>query len=132
MANSISQESNVRLIIERKKPASLADDLDEDSIGQGGVSEDVDDAVPGEAPEHGIGLGVGVWRSLGLGRIGSGFEGGRSRLASGWRAFHAAVHGLVGEAVGVLVLMAKGMRNLEGFELGDAILRLLPEGFQVG
>src|SRR5580704_5065338 len=88
----------------------LADDLNEYAIRQSSVAEDVDDAVPGEATEHGIGLGVGVRRSLGLSRVGCGLERRRSRLAGRRRAFHAAVHGLIGEAVGVLVFVAKGVR----------------------
>ena len=34
----------------------LADDFDEDAVGEGGAAEDVDDAVAGEAAEHGVGF----------------------------------------------------------------------------
>ena len=47
-------------------------------------------------------------------------------------AFHASVHGLVGEAVGVFVFVAEGVGDLEGFESGDAVFGLLPEGPEVG
>ena len=50
----------------------------------------------------------------------------------GWGAFHSSIHGFVGKAVGVFVLVSKGVGDLEGLELGDAVSRLLPEGFQVG
>jgi hypothetical protein len=36
----------------------LADDFYEDAVGEGGVAEDVDYAVFGEAAEHGIGFAV--------------------------------------------------------------------------
>jgi hypothetical protein len=39
---------------------------------------------------------------------------------------HAAIHGLVGEAVGVLVFVAEGVGDLEGFEFGDAVSGLMP------
>ena len=60
------------------------------------------------------------------------FSGRRSGLAGGVGAFHSAVHGFVGEAVGVLVFVAEGVGDLEGFEFGDAVSCLLPEGFEVG
>ena len=44
----------------------------------------------------------------------------------------AAVHGFVGEAVGVLVFVAEGVGDLEGFELGDAAAGFFPEGLEVG
>jgi hypothetical protein len=50
------------------------------------------------------------------------------RVQSG--ALGAAVHGLVGQAVGVLVFVAEGVDDLEGVELGDFLLRLLEEGPQ--
>jgi len=46
-------------------------------------------------------------------------------------AFHATVHGFVGEAVGVLVFVAEGVRDLEGFESGDTVSGFLPERFEV-
>ena len=48
------------------------------------------------------------------------------------RAFHASVHGLVGEGVGGFVFVAEGVGDFEGFESGDAVFGLLPEGFEVG
>jgi hypothetical protein len=118
---------------------SFADDFDEDAVGQGRVAEDVDDTVFGEAAEHGVGFGVGVGRGLGPGGVGGGLERGRGGLAGGWgtgittlAAAHAPVHGLVGEAVGVLVFVAEGVGYLEGFESGDAVFGLLPEGSKVG
>ena len=59
-------------------------------------------------------------------------RGGGAGWPGAWGALHAAVHGLVGEPVGVLVFVAKGVRDLEAFELGDAVLRLLPKRFQIG
>ena len=47
-------------------------------------------------------------------------------------AVHAAVHSLVGEAVGVLVFVAEGVGDFEGFEFGDAVFGLLPEGAEGG
>ena len=47
-------------------------------------------------------------------------------------AVHAAIHGLVGETVGGLVFVAKGVGDLEALEAGDAIFCFLPEGFKVG
>jgi hypothetical protein len=117
----------------------FADDLDEDTVGEGGIAEDVDDAVFGEAAEHGVGFGVGVGRSFGFGGVRGRFEGRRDGLAGGLGAgvatlvaAHSAVHGLVGEAVGVLVFVAEGVGDFEGFEFGDAVFGLLPEGSQVG
>ena len=69
---------------------------------------------------------------FGFGGVGGGFERWRGRLAGGVGSLHAAVHGFVGEAVGVLVFVAEGVGDLEGFEFGDAVSGLLPEGFQVG
>ena len=95
----------------------------------------MDYAVFGEAAEHGVGLGVGVGWGLGFGGVGGGFERRRCGLAGGVTtlvAAHAAVHGLVGEAVGVLVFVAEGVGDLEGFEFGDAVSGLLPEGSEVG
>ena len=57
----------------------FADDFDEDAVGEGGVAEDVDYAVFGEAAEHGVGLGVGVGWSLGFGGV---------RPSFGWRFAH--------------------------------------------
>ena len=59
-------------------------------------------------------------------------SGGGAGWPGSWRALHAAVHGFVGEAVGVLVFVAEGVGDLEGFEFGDAVSGLLPEGSQVG
>jgi hypothetical protein len=42
----------------------FADDFDEDPVGEGGVTEDMDDAVFGEATEHGVGLGERVRRGF--------------------------------------------------------------------
>ncbi len=47
-------------------------------------------------------------------------------------AFHAAVHGFVGEAVGVFVFVTEGVGDLEAVEAGDAGFGFLPEGFEVG
>ena len=105
----------------------------------------MNDAVFGEAAEHGVGLGVRVGWGFGFGGVGAGF--GR-RVASfrrgwagsmrtwgtrtwGWGAIHSPIHGLVGEAVGVLVFVAEGVGDLEGFESGDAVSGLLPEGAEV-
>jgi hypothetical protein len=117
----------------------FSDDFDEDAVGESGVSEDVDDAVFGEAAEHGVCLGVGVGRGFGFGGIRGGFAWGRRGLTGGVGsgfatlvAAHATVHGLVGEAIGVLVFVAEGVGDLEGFESGDAVFGLLPEGPQVG
>ena len=110
----------------------LADDLDEDTVGQGCAAKKVDGAIFGEASEHGFGLGVGVGGRFGFCGVRRGFERWRSGLAGGVGTLHSAVHGFVGEAVGVLVFVAKGVGDLEGFELGDAVSGLLPEGFQVG
>ena len=52
----------------------FADDFDEDSVGEGGVAEDVDDAVFGEAAEHGVGLGIRVGRGFGFDGVGAGYE----------------------------------------------------------
>ena len=41
----------------------LADDLDEDAVGQGVGAEDVNDPVAGEAAEHCVGFGGGWWGS---------------------------------------------------------------------
>jgi hypothetical protein len=110
----------------------LADDFYEDAVGEGGAAEDVDYAVFGEAAEHGVGLGVGVGWGIGFGGVGGGFERRRGRLARGVRAFYAAIHGFVGQAVGVLVFVAEGVGDLEGLELGDAVSGFLPEGPEVG
>jgi hypothetical protein len=48
------------------------------------------------------------------------------------RALHSTVHGFVGEAVGVLVFVAEGVSDLEGFEFGDAAVGLFVEGLEVG
>jgi hypothetical protein len=118
----------------------FADDFYEDAIGEGGVAEDVDDAVFGEAAEHGVGLRVGVGWGLGFRWVGCSLQRGRggglcrgvgAGLAT-LAAAHSAVHGLVGQAVGVLVFVAKSMGDLEGFESGDAVSCLLPEGSQIG
>src|ERR1700722_1138910 len=53
----------------------LADDFYEDAVGEGSSAEDVDDAVFGEAAEHGVGLGVGVGWGFGFGWVGGGFDG---------------------------------------------------------
>ena len=50
--------------------------------------------------------------------------------ASGWLA-GAAIHGIVGEAVGVLVFVAEGVGDFEAVELGDAAAGFFPEGFEV-
>ena len=92
----------------------------------------MDCAVFGEAAEHGVGFGVGVGWGFGFFGVGGGFEGCRSGLAGSWGAFHASVHGFVGEAVGVFVFVAEGVGDLEGFEFGDAVAGFLPEGFEVG
>ena len=44
----------------------------------------------------------------------------------------APVHGFVGEAVGVLVLVAQGVGDLEAVELRDAAAGFFPERPQVG
>ena len=49
----------------------------------------------------------------------------------GWLA-GAAIHGVVGEAVGVFVLVAEGVGDFEAVELGDAAAGFLPQGAQVG
>jgi hypothetical protein len=110
----------------------LADDFYEDAVGEGGVAEDVDYAVFGEAAEHCVGFGVGVGWGLGFGGVRCGLEWGRGRLGGGRGAVHAAIHGLVGEAVGILIFVAEGVGDLEGFEFGDAVSGLLPEGSEVG
>ena len=53
-------------------------------------------------------------------------------ISSGLGAPHAAVHGLVGEAVRVLVFVAQGVDDLEAVELGDFLLCLLEEGPEDG
>ena len=53
---------------------------------------------------------------------------GWMRVQSG--ALGAAVHGLVGQAVGVLIFVAEGVDDLEGVELGDFLPGLLEEGPQ--
>ncbi len=114
----------------------------------------MDDAVAGEAAEHGVGFGGrgggcwGGWLAGGAGgRSGDGGLGGgggssgsgaggsgRQILRCGryGGALHAAVHGLIGEGVGCLVFVAEGVGDLEGVEAGDAVAGLLPEGFEVG
>jgi hypothetical protein len=71
----------------------------------------VDGAVAGEAAEHGAGFGVG-W-GFGFGGVRCGFEGGG--LAGAGGAFHASVHGFVGQSVGVFVFVAEGVGDFEGF-----------------
>jgi hypothetical protein len=99
----------------------------------------MDDAVFGEAAEHGVGFPVGVGWGFGFGGVRGGFWGLRGGLGGIVRAgvtrlaaAHTAVHGLVGEAVGVLVFVAEGVGDLEGFESGNSVFGLLPEGSQVG
>lgn len=53
-------------------------------------------------------------------------------MFGGGAAFHATVHGFVGQAVGVLVFVAEGVGDFEAVEPGDAIFCFLPEGFEVG
>src|SRR3979490_62342 len=85
-------------------------------------------------------LGRGAGGGVGLGGVRGGLEGGRGGglcrgVGSGVTTLatvHSTVHGLVGEAVGVLVFVAGGVGDLEGFQSGDAVLGLLPEGSQVG
>jgi hypothetical protein len=110
----------------------FADDFDEDTVREGGAAEDVDDTVFGEAAEHGVGLRVGVGWSCGFRGVGSGFERRWGGLTGGVGAFHSTIHGFVGEAVGVLVFVAEGVGDLEGFEFGDAVSGLLPEGLEIG
>jgi hypothetical protein len=114
----------------------FADDFDEDTVGESGVAEDVDDAVFGEAAEHGVGFGVGVGWGLGFGGVGGGREGRPSGgLGSGVAALatpHSAVHGFVGQAVGVFVFVAEGVGDFEGFEFGYAAFGFFVEGFEVG
>src|SRR5260370_30944396 len=94
----------------------VADDFYEDAVGQGGVAEDVDDSIFGECSEHGVGFGVRIGWSVGLRGVGGGLEGRRGGSCWSVGALHSAVHGLVGEAVGVLVFVAEGVRDLEGLE----------------
>src|SRR5882762_11418221 len=96
---------------------SLQDDLDEDSVGEGGAAKNVDDAVVGEAAEHGVRLrleGLGRRRYFGARRVRGGLWsctgtrvrnsrtwGTRTRGRIGcWSPTHAAVHGLIGQGVG--------------------------------
>src|SRR5215471_12315216 len=106
---------------------SLGDDLDEDAVGERCSTEDVNDAVAGEAAEHGggFGVGVGVGWGGGFGGVRGGFERRGCGLTGSVGALHAAIHGLVGEAVGVFVLVAEGVGDLEGIEAGDAAFGLL-------
>ena len=53
-------------------------------------------------------------------------------MAGAGRAVHAAVHGFVGEAVGVFVFVAQGVGDLEAVEFGDAAFCLFVEGLEVG
>src|ERR1700722_16117022 len=93
----------------------------------------MDGAVFGEASEHGVGFakGGGLGWGFGFGWVGSGFEWRRRGLAGGVGALHSTVHGFVGEAVGVLVFVAEGVSDLEGFEFGDAAFGLFVEGLEV-
>ena len=100
-----------------RRSASLGGHLDEDAVWKGGVVEEVDGAVADEAAQ--------------------GFAGrwGRFCGASGSRGgsfAHATVHGLVGEAVGVLVFVAESVGNFELFEVGDALAGFFPKGTEVG
>jgi hypothetical protein len=94
----------------------------------------VDYAVFGEAAEHGVGLGVGGGLGWGLrcGGVGRGFEWWRGGLAGGVGTLHSAVHGFVGEAVGVLVFVAEGVGDLEGLEFGDSAFGFVVKGLEVG
>ena len=53
------------------------------------------------------------------------------RRASGF-SIRAAIHRIVGEAIGVLVLVAKSVANLEALQLRDALTRLFPQWKQIG
>ena len=50
----------------------------------------------------------------------------------GLGAFHASVHGFVGEAVGVFVFVAEGVGDLEGFEFGDSAAASSQRGLRSG
>src|SRR3954468_6826863 len=69
----------------------------------------------GRSPRRGLGRLRGLWGSGSCGRT-----------------LRPAVHGFVGEAVGVLVFVAEGVGDFEGFETGYAVLCFLPEGFEIG
>ncbi len=92
----------------------------------------MDNAIFGKPSEHGVGLGVWIRRGFGLRRVRGGFERRRGGLAGGVRTLHSAIHGLVGETVGVLVFVAEGMADLEAFELGIAAFCLIVKGLEVG
>jgi hypothetical protein len=91
----------------------------------------VDRAVFGEAAKHGVGFGVWVGWGFGFGGVGISFEGWWGGLAGCVGTFHSTVHGFVGETIGVLVFVAEGVRDLEGFESGDTVSGFLPERFEV-
>lgn len=61
-----------------------------------------------------------------------GFRHERASFDGGCSAVHAAVHGLVCEAVGGFVFVAKRVRNLEVVKFRDAAFCFLPERDEVG
>jgi len=79
----------------------------------------VDGAIARESAQN----GSGNWRL----RRASG--AGRS---SGRLLAHAAVHGFIGQAIGVFVFVTKSVRNLKPAQKGDAALGLIVEGTQIG
>ena len=91
----------------------------------------MDYAVFGKAAEHGVGFGIGVGWGFGFGGVGRGFRRGGWCGAGGRGAAHSAVHGFVGEAVGVFVFVAQGVGDLEAFEFGDAALGFFVERLEV-
>jgi hypothetical protein len=90
------------------------------------------DAIAGKAAQHDPCAGsrslsgIGVGRSRGFRWVRRRLEGWRCGLAGSLGPLHATVHRLVGQPVGVLVLVPKGVGDLEGIQAGDPVLSLLP------
>jgi len=97
----------------------------------------MDASVPGETAQHGLaGSGrFGGFPSAAAGWNCCGSGSGRRRLDTFGRAPLAvgtAVHGVVSQLIGCLVLMAESMADFEAIQLCDAATRLFPEGAQIG
>jgi len=66
-------------------------------------------------------------------RVWSGLERRRRRSSDlSGSSLHPSVHRLIGKAVGVLIFVTKGVRDLEAVELGDAAFGLIIERAKIG
>ena len=127
----------VRLKPRRPGQQLFRNDFDEDAVRENRATEQVNASVPGEAAQHGLaGNGwFGGFLSAAAGWNCGGSDPGRRRLDTlGWAplALGTAVHGVVRQLIGCLVLVAEGMANLEAIELRDAAPRFLPKRTQIG